>query len=389
MQSRDLLTLSIRNVVRAGTRTTLCVLAICIGIASVSMIMTLGNTAGDAIQGELDQIGIRGVIIYPTSGGSLSDTALQVFASSEAIQTYMPIALTAGSARLRNIRSNVGIIGVDERLSQMFSLRVLHGALPTKGQISSAEKVIVIDEFFAKKAYQRTNVVGKKVVLSLNGVTESLEICAVIASQSSGLSALFSGNLPYLLYLPYSTLTNLSPSIAPDKIIALPSSDNANFDILTRKLTKHTGLQFHHENMSQYLNSVGKISTVLTALISGVAGISILVGGIGVMNAMFSSIDARTKEIGIYRALGAKRRDIVKMILLEAIILCLSGGILGIATQCSITFLVNQLIGITLHTQPAGMLIGIVCATICGISVGWIPAMRAANLDPIQAIRKE
>ncbi len=388
MQIQDLLMLSARNTVRAGTRTVLCVLAICIGITSVGLITAIGNTAGDSIQKELDQIGIRGVAIYPDSEDILSEAALMLFSQSDAIQTFMPLALTAGSARLRNTTSAVGIIGVDEQLSEVLLLQVLHGTLPTKGQVAAGEKILVIDESFARQAYGRTNVVGKSLTLSVNGITETLSVCAVIQSQSAGISALVGGNLPYFVYIPHTTLTKISSSIPVNKILALPEAD-ANFDQLMERLFKITGLTFHYENMSQYLDIVGNISSVLTMLISGVAGISILVGGIGVMNAMFSSIDARTREIGIYRALGAKRRDIIKTILAESVLLCLIGGFLGIAIQSILIFILEKWTGIAISLQMGDMLISIITATICGICVGWIPAIRAANLDPIQAIREE
>ncbi len=391
MSNMQLTVLAVKNVVRAGTRTTLCVLAICIGITSITLIMTLGNTAGERIQSEIDQIGLQGVAVYTKTGEPFSETALQVFSQMESIQAYMPFSLDSGSVRIRNLTANVGVIGIDHRLSEVFRLNVLYGTLPTRSQILNREKVVVIDADLAQKAYKRKNVVGKQLWLSVNGVSEKMEICGVIESQSAGVNALFGSEMLNLLYMPYTTLNNLSNTSSINKILMLPFSqeiEEVSLE-LVEQLQRSTGLQYCYENMNKYLDSLTGISDIMTALIAGVAGISVIVGGLGVMNAMFASVDTRTKEIGIYRALGAKRRDIVRTFLLESLILCMMGGMAGISISWIITFLANQLLKITIVMRVKGILFSVGVTVLCGLCVGWIPAMRAAALDPIQAIREE
>ncbi len=391
MKTLDLLCLSVHNILRAGTRTTLSILAICIGITSVCLISTLGTCAGESIQVELDTIGIRGVAVYTKSGDAISETALDVFAQESTLEAHMPLALCAGSARLRNVKSSVGIIGIDESLEKVFQLDLLHGTLPTASQVANGQKVVVIDADFAQKAYHRTNIVGKKLIVSLESVTEELEICAVIKSQSVGISSLLGGSLPYLIYLPCTTLTNLSAENPVNKVMILPKTDKTIeiSEKLIKKLNRMTGETYQYENMNQYLEIISNISGLVTMLIGGVAGISVIVGGIGVMNAMFSSVETRIKEIGIYRALGAKRRDIVKTFLTEAMLLCYIGGMIGIILQTVLITTMAEFLSLPLTFQWGSAGLSLVMAVICGVCVGWIPAMRAANLDPIQAIREE
>lgn len=381
--------LALKNVVRAGTRTVLCVLAICIGITSVNLIISIGGMAGESIQSELDQIGVRGVALYTKTGVSFSPEAVQVIAQTEEVAACMPLILTTGSVRLRSQRSNAGILGIDERLDEVFHLTVLHGKLPTKGQVAAGEKIVVIDDELAQKAYKRSNVVGKTLWISVNGIHEKLEICAVIRSQSENIAHIVGGNIPHFVYLPYTTLKALSADLNTDKVLMVTQSGDpiTISEALVQRLERLSGIAYHYENLDQYLSSFSKITNILTVLIGGVAAISVIVGGLGVMNAMTASIEARTREIGIYRALGAKRRYIILIFLIESVFLCLIGGFMGIVFHWILLTILGTLLKVRVAFRLNGILLSVAMAILCGVGFGWLPAMKAANLDPIQAIR--
>ena len=381
--------LALKNVVRAGTRTVLCVLAICIGITSVNLIVSIGGMAGESIQSELEQIGVRGVALYNKTGVSFFLEAVQAIAQTEEVAACMPLILTNGSVRLRSQRSNAGILGIDERLDQVFHLTVLHGKLPTKGQVAAGEKIVVVDEELAQKAYKRSNVVGKTLWISVNGIHEKLQICAVIRSQSENIAHIVGGNIPHFIYLPYTTLKALSADLNTDKVLMITKNSDpiTVSEALVNRLERLSGIVYQYENLDQYLSSFSKITNILTVLIGGVAAISVIVGGLGVMNAMTASIEARTREIGIYRALGAKRRYIILIFLIESVFLCLIGGFMGIVFHWILLTILGTLLKIRVAFRINGIILSIAMAILCGVGFGWLPAMKAANLDPIQAIR--
>lgn len=381
--------LALKNVVRAGTRTVLCVLAICIGITSVNLIVSIGGMAGESIQSELEQIGVRGVALYTKTGVSFSPEAVQAIAQTEEVAACMPLILTNGSVRLRSQCSNAGILGIDERLDQVFHLTVLHGKLPTKGQVAAGEKIVVVDEELAQKAYKRSNVVGKTLWISVNGIHEKLQICAVIRSQSENIAHIVGGNIPHFIYLPYTTLKALSADLNTDKVLMVTKNSDpiTVSEALVNRLERLSGIVYQYENLDQYLSSFSKITNILTVLIGGVAAISVIVGGLGVMNAMTASIEARTREIGIYRALGAKRRYIILIFLIESVFLCLIGGFMGIVFHWILLTILGTLLKIRVAFRINGIILSIAMAILCGVGFGWLPAMKAANLDPIQAIR--
>lgn len=386
----DILTLSGKNVWRAGNRTLLCILAICIGIASVSAVLSLGVAAGNTVQGELDRIGIDGIVFYPKTGYRVTNDVVDAVKQMNGVSAAMPLAIVSGTVTLRNIRSLAGILGIDDSLHEVFHLEVIHGSLPSPQQIRSGEKIVVIDEEFAQKAYQRTNVVGKTLRVTVNGISEKMEICAVIRSQSASISTLLGGQLPYLIYLPHTTLAEMSGSVTADKlVVSMRVEDQASVDNIQNKLNRQFEGTYQYENLNHYLDSFHVIMDAISLLISGIAGISVIVGGIGVMNSMVSAVETRTREIGIYRALGAKKRTILQTFVLEAVLLCLSGGICGITLSKLSIHIIEVLLKIEIQFQWNVVIASLGLSVICGILFGMMPAMRAARLDPIKAIRSE
>ena len=389
MRIVDVFVLALKNVTRAGVRSKLCILAICVGITSVSTVFSFGLLAGKTVQQEMDRIGIGGVAVYHKAGESLSDAAVAAISNAEGVQAAMSLMLTSGTVQLRNLRSTAGILGIDEHLDEVFRLEVCHGSLPNAAQIRSGAKIAVIDEELAEKVYHRTNVVGKTVYLNVNGWQEAMEVCAVIRSQSENLSMMMGGQLPYIVYVPHTTLKGMDPSLCTDKLIANMSDASQTAPQLMEKLERIAPQTYDFENLNQYLDSFSTITDAVSLLIGGIAAISVVVGGIGVMSTMISALDARTREIGIYRALGANKRAIIQTFLWESLFQCLSGGLAGIICSALMVTSVRVVWNVPIRFQPESILISLVISIACGIAFGILPALRAAKLDPIQAIRTE
>jgi len=384
LKHNDIWKLSFRCITRSGAHTILCVLAICIGIASVTLNLGLGDAASSAVRQEIDQLGIQGAALYHKNGEELSAEVVETVAKIEGVDSVVPFSITTGSIQLRNIRSNAAFAGIIEPLNDTMNLHVLYGSLPTAEQLHSAEKIAVIDADFAERAYKRKNVVGKKLQISIHGISEELEICGVIQSQAEGVS-LFGLQVPHLVYLPNKVLQSIAPEAQTSNLLIGGAEDNLK-EITQRvsdRIKRLFGDDFKLENISQYLDQFLAIANAITHMISAVAAISILVGGMGVMNAMIAAVERRTREIGIYRALGANKRVIVGLFLCEAILLCVIGGIFGL--MISITGLQMLQISFRMHTVVVSMML----AAICGILFGILPAIKAMRMDPIQAIRSE
>ena len=373
-----------RCITRSGAHTILCVLAICIGITSVTLILEIGDAASNAVRQEVDQIGIQGAALYHKKGLALPDEVIEVVAKADGISGVIPFSITTGSIQLRNLRTNAAIIGIEQPVDDLLNLNVLYGSLPTIQQLQSGAKIAVIDADFAQKAYKRENVIGKILRIYVNGTSEELEILGVKQSQSEGIS-MFGLQMPHLIYMSNKVLQAIAPDVKTSNLLMDGEEGKLTetSEQVLEQIRKLFGDVYKLENISHYMDSFFAIATTVTRMIGGVAAISIIVGGIGVMNAMISSVERRTREIGIYRALGANKRMIIALYLWEAILLCVIGSVFGLM----ISFAGLQLLHITPRLRTAAF--SILIAVGCGILFGILPAMKAMRMDPIQAIRSE
>lgn len=391
MRFLDLLRLALRNCLRNGVKALLCAGAVCIGICSVCTVRGVGTATEGLISGELEQLGIGGMVLFSAEGPALDEEAVAAVASVEGVQAAMPLLCENGSAQLGSIRTDAAVCGVDEVLSRVFSLDVLHGRLPSRGEVAAAARVAVLDEQTALMVYKRENIVGKTVRLTVKDSTEAFTVIGVIRSQKQGLEALV-GNLPCIVYVPNTALRELCGA---DGVRVLAVSAHADADraqvarAAQRRLRQALHTEYACEQLDQYTDSFQRVTGAVSALISGVAAISILVGGLGVMNSMVAVVDERVGEIGVWMALGARRRSIAGCYLLEALLICLAGGLTGVAASCAVLKAVQAATGLTMELRPAELLLGVAGAALCGMLFGLIPALRAARMDPIDAIRSE
>lgn len=390
MKWTDLLHLACRNLAHTGIRAWLCLLAVCIGMTSVSTVFSVGAAAQQGIDREIDRIGISGLAFYSKQPFELGQELLEAVESVQTVSAAMPLSLLSGDIRLRNRRSSAGILGIDATLGQIFHLEVLYGSLPSQTQVENREKLAVIDAELAQSVYYRQNIVGKQIYLTIFDITEVFTISAVISSQSAKLSAVLGSALPYVVYVPYTALEEMTSAAAPDKITVSVDGEDVTQTAaqIQQVLQRKTSVSFLYENLNQYLSSFTKITDAVAALVSGIAAISMVVGGLGVMNTMVASVDARMQEIGIYRALGARKRDILLLFLTESVILCVAGGLCGMGISRLLLALLAAVMKLSAECLQSGYGVSFGCAAACGVLFGILPAYRAAKMDPIQAIHR-
>lgn len=392
MRPIDLLKLAVRNACRSGIKALLCASAVCVGICSVCTVRGIGGAADNAISGELDELGLGGMVFYTsnddvTVGGEEAKAVGQL----DGVLASMPFFYQSGFAKLNNSRFDAAFCGVDEQLDEVLDVKLLYGRLPRYGDISSATRVAVVDENTAKKVYKRENIVGKSMTITVDGYSETYDIIGVIRSQKKGLESLLGGNLPFIVYVPYTALEEMGGKTSHMLAVScLADADPVRVaKVVQRKLSYALQAEFSYENLNQYADSVQRITEAVAALISGVAAISIFVGGLGVMNAMVAVVDARVGEIGIWLALGARRRSIAVCYLLEALNICLAGGICGAVLSAGLLAVVERVTAVDVPIRLSDMVIGIVGAAACGMIFGLLPALRAARMNPIDAIRTD
>jgi putative ABC transport system permease protein len=391
-------------------RSLLTILGIVIGVASVIALLSIGESAGASITGEIENIGTN--VIYILRGNSDEDVSnpkdltlrdAQALASSTRATeiAYVAPVFTGSTEITRADRSvSTSILGITPDYQFVMNLVIAEGAFISAAQVEGRSAVVVLGPARAQQLLGRSSgVVGSTV--RIGGYP--YRIVGVVGPK--GGSAF--NNPDNNVYIPISTAqARLPRSGAPDRVQYILASmvnlDNADLAIRqirqvlrrTHRIPPRSPDDFTLLNQQDFLAVANTITNVLTIFLGGIGAISLLVGGIGIMNIMLVSVTERTREIGLRKALGARKADILVQFLIESVLLSLFGGIFGIALGWAISTVVSQIaarsgtpldIVVTLNS----VLLATLFSAAVGVFFGYYPANRASNLAPVEALRYE
>ena len=392
MRLQDSIFVAFKNLSLEKSRTMLCILAISIGICAVCVIRGLGSCATNLITTELGTIGVRGTTYYIDGPGSFQEDALEVIDAFSEVDAVSPFMVRTGYITLRERRFVGAICGVNQDIADIFSLNILYGRCLNTTDIAEKKRVIVLDAGTAERAYGRKNIVGKTVEISIGGKNDTFTVVGIVEAQQSGLESLFGETLPSISYAPHTALNEMK--LTDPTMYAVSFIDGITDDIrkeisekLLKNTTERTNVRF--QNLDSYEDSFLAISDVITWFATGVAAISALVAGIGVMNTMLSAIEARTHEIGVYIALGAQKKDLIRNFFLETCLTCLIGGVIGAAWYAMGFFIMQQSFGEIIKIELDQIIIGIILSVLCGMIFGILPALKVAAKDPIEILKAD
>ena len=380
-------------------RTFLTMLGIIIGIASVVSVVALGNGSQKQILENISSLGTNTITVYQGRGfGDNSKTAqvkTLIPADAEALseQPYVdgvsPSVSSSVTGRFKDTEASISVNGVGEDFFYVKGLTFQSGQAFDKQSVTERAQDVVIDSntkntFFA----DGTNPVGQVILL---GNLPS-RIIGVTDAQKSMM-----GNSDSLnVYLPYSTVMSrmLGQSNVRNIIVRVkdeyPSAIAENA-ILTLLEQRHGAQDVFTQNSDSIRETIEQTTQTMTLLVSAIAVISLIVGGIGVMNIMLVSVTERTQEIGVRMAVGARQSDILQQFLIEAILVCILGGILGVLLSLGIGQVIGHFAKGTFQMaySTTSIIAAFVCSTIIGVVFGFIPARNAAQLDPVDALSRE
>ncbi|KER03904.1 macrolide ABC transporter ATP-binding protein/permease MacB [Photorhabdus temperata] len=378
-------------------RTLLTMLGIIIGIASVVTILVIGDAAKALVLSDIKEIATNTISVYPGedfgSDDPASKQALKI-ADVNAIRAQPYILAVSpdieGGARLRkgNIDVAARVSGIGDEYFQVYALRFAQGMGFTSDMVRRQGQVVVIDKNTQRKLFpHQKNVIGEVILMGNMPAT----IVGVIAERKSALGS----DSSLHVWLPYSTMTSRLLNRNYLDSITVRIKDGHNSKEAEQKIVRlltllHGKKDIFTYNTDMLIKTVEKTTRTLQLFLTMVAVISLIVGGIGVMNIMLVSVTERTREIGIRMAVGARTSDVMQQFLIEAILVCLVGGILGIALSYTIAFIAQlALPGWSFVFQPVALLSAFACSTAIGVIFGFLPARNAARLDPIDALARE
>lgn len=389
-----------RSLGRKKFRSILTISGIVIGVTSVILIASIGEIGKSVVNSEIESFGAGAVAIsvnnerYPEA--KLAEEQLTLFREDSEIKNAVPMVMEYVDVYMRGLVSKCIVWGTDEYVKDVVAMELLYGRLITKSDVASKAQVCIVDEKLAKAYYGRSNIVGKKLKASFSTGYQEFEIIGVTRSGGDITQAVLNEYAPSFLYAPYTSLRTMTPTRNFDQVALKAEDTTKSFDEgerLVHELTLNSNEDISEaytiENMSKYQEKLNNILEIVTIILSAIAGISVVVAGLGIMTVMLVSVNERTKEIGIKKAIGASRHNILIEFLVEAFAISLLGSTVGVILGVLITVVGCLLFGTPIAINWSTISLVVLFAITTGIVFGVYPAHLASNLSPVDALRFE
>lgn len=392
----DTMLMSFKNLGRKKSRSVLTVMGIAIGVASVVLIASIGDIGKYTINEELNSLGVGGVMISGNkkiAGAQLRDEHLAAIRQSGSVDSAIPIVVDYTKSYMRELMLDTVVWGIDYGANQVISLEALYGRLITKNDVISSKRICVVDQNIANAYYKRDNIVGKTIALQFVSGHEDFEIVGVVASGGSLMQGLMGDLIPSFIYLPYSTMQELSGKDSFDQI-AVKIKDGVDGGVAGAQLVSAanqvSGVNgFKAENMFNQKNKLNGVLDIVTLVLSLIAGVSLIVAGLSIMTVMLVSVNERTREIGIKKSIGANRHNILLEFLVEAFTISMLGSIIGTIVGIALIVVGCLPFGIPVRLNMELIVFCIIFSVFIGVVFGVYPASVAAKLKPVDALRCE
>ena len=416
MNLTESLKIAIKCIKANWLRSVLTMLGIIIGITSVIMIVGAGTGVRDYIVGLIEDMGSNAVLVS-VDATQASDNDFITLEDVENIKTKVsgvdrcsPMLMGFGQATIDKTatEATVMMVGVNSDVQFAMTNTCEYGRFFTDEEYAANAPIAVMGLESAKNVFGYEDATNESITVSSSGKSMKIKVCGVANIDAMANSLGGGGNIGQMfqsgsdkpviaLFLPCTTLTQItgaSSNLSSVFVIAEEGADydavgNAAVNYLKAAHGNYSKGMYTAQNMATYIEIVDIIMQVLTAFIACVGAISLLVGGIGVMNIMLVSVTERTREIGIRKSLGAKTRVITMQFLTESIILCLIGGIIGVVLGISGAFAACAVIDIQPKISVWLVLLALLFSSGVGLFFGIYPARKAAQLSPIDALRSE
>lgn len=392
MRMADSVKAAFGNMCEKPMRTALCMISVAVGAASLFLIAAIGVFGRTQLSNMLNTLGVSGFTMYADSssaGPALSAAVVEEMQEALPQVSYaMPIKAKMGTVFVGSTSRQAAILGVTENLDDVMQLNVLYGALFTARQSDFGERVTVIDNALAMEAFGRENVVGQEIRLRINGMDENFKIAAVIDKQTGSLGGTIGTLVPNLIYVPYGCMAQQTDGV--DQVFVQCAAEVDGEQMKSQITSYLNGKKqilgtVRIESISQIIDSVNDIADFITLIFLAIGMIALFVALIGVLCSMLSATNEKTREIGIYLALGARGRDIICIFMWQSILICMLGGLGGTAAAIAVLLVLSG--GII--PLSSVVVFGVLAAsTACGVIAGIIPAWRAARMCPMEALKQ-
>ncbi len=405
MNATNLFKIALRALANNKLRAFLTMLGIIIGVASVITMLAIGQGSKKSIQAQISEMGSNMIMIHPgadTRGGVRQDPSeMQTLKMTDYeslrdetnfIAAISPSVTSSGQLIAGNNNYPSSVSGVGIEYLEIRQLKVESGEMFDESDIQTSAKVCVIGKTIADNLFPDEDPIGRIVRFSqvpfrVIGVLKSKGYNSMGQDQDDIVLAPYTTVMKRLLAQTY--LESIFASALSEDM-----TDNATDEITTilrrnHKLKSSDDDDFTIRSQQELSSMLNTTTDLMTTLLACIAGISLVVGGIGIMNIMYVSVTERTREIGLRMSVGARGIDILSQFLVEAILISITGGLIGVVIGCGASFIVKSVAHWPIFIQAWSVFLSFAVCTVTGVFFGWYPAQKAANLDPIEALRYE
>lgn len=391
------ISMSIKNIRTNKMRSFLTTLGIIIGVTAVIALITIVHGVYDSVMGQFSELGANTITVSVTGNAmktGISDSDIENIEALKYVNGTSPSVTTTATVMYEGSKNTVTVHGRSDAYFRNTTTNLVLGRELTSLEMDGSVYTCIIDRDCAQTFFLGTNPLGQ--TLKLNGYTYTVVGLTDDGSDDDNSSfnsfGQSSGSAGTVI-IPYRNALRMTSSVNITSL-EVYVSDTQYSDAVTAAVENMLSESFSNDsdsynvtNMDSLIQSMETTENMLMAMLGGIASISLLVGGIGIMNMMLVSVSERTKEIGLRKALGAEPSRIQMQFLLESIFLSLTGGFVGVILGLIISYVASTLMSTTFEIQMSAILLGVGFSAAIGIIFGWVPARRASRLNPIDALR--
>ena len=389
MQFKRSFKMAISSLLSSKVRALLTMLGIIIGISSVIVIVSLVNGFKTSMTSTFEEMGtniITSNITHPMYAEKINPEEIFEFQSenSEYISYVSPQISMNDSIKFGDTSIRSSGIGVSEQYSFIKNMAIESGENINYINTTNYDKVVVIGSYVAKELFGGTDPVGEYIKIG----SDKFKVIGVLEEKAGSTET--SADNTFLI--PYTTASRIA--YFPSPLIYLFSGATPEDSIYAQKLVDDYFIEnlggdtfYNSISLEDMLKDVNSLTSMLTLLLVGIAGISLFVGGIGIMNIMLVSVSERTREIGIRKSLGGKRKDILSQFIIESGVTSSIGGIIGVFLGIICSFIVGNLLNLDVQISIVSIIVSFSISVMIGVFFGYFPALKASKLNPIDALR--
>ncbi|WP_054303015.1 ABC transporter permease [Gemmobacter sp. LW-1] len=394
--------LALTAIIRNALRSFLTVLGVVIGVAAVIAMVTVGQGSSEQVSANVEALGTNMLILRPGTrmmGPGARNTApafrladIQALQDLDSLSSVAPVVSTSETAVFGNTNRTTSVTGTTSAYLDIGAWQIARGRGFTLAEDRSGANVCIIGETVRTALFGATDPTGEKIRIK----AISCEVIGLLVAKGAGS---FGQDQDDMVIMPVRTVQRRllgSQDVASVMVQVAPgrSSERAMSDIQTlmrdrRHIAPGQEDNFAVNDMKELASMLNSVNSVLTGLLSSVAAVSLLVGGIGIMNIMLVSVTERTREIGIRLSVGAQASQVLMQFLVEAVVLSVLGGIVGILAGLGLAFVAAQIMAIPFSPSPGVVALAFGFSAVVGMVFGYFPARAAARLDPIEALRRQ